>query len=86
MDELGDEDKVIVGRARRIQRFLAQPLHVAEKFSGLKGVYVPISETIRGFSAIANGEMDEYPEAAFYNVGTLEDVVAKAEQMRKEQI
>ncbi|NLV85731.1 MAG: F0F1 ATP synthase subunit beta [Clostridiales bacterium] len=81
MDELGDEDKLIVGRARRIQRFLSQPLHVAEKFTGLSGVYVPIHETIRGFKAIVDGEMDDYPEAAFFNVGTIDDVVIKAEKM-----
>ena len=84
MDELGDEDKQIVGRARRIQRFLAQPTHVAEKFTGIPGVYVPLHETIRGFKAIVDGEMDEYPEAAFYNVGTLEDVIAKAKQLKEQ--
>ena len=82
MEELSDEDKMTVGRARRIQRFLAQPTHVAEKFSGLPGVYVPLQETLRGFRAIVDGEMDEYPEAAFYNVGTLSDVIAKAEKMK----
>ncbi len=84
MDELGDEDKQIVQRARRIQRFLAQPTHVAEKFTGIPGIYVPLSETIRGFKAIVDGEMDEYPEAAFYNVGTIDDVVAKAKKMAEE--
>ncbi len=83
MDELGDEDKAIVARARRIQRFLAQPTHVAEKFTGLPGIYVPLKETIRGFKAIIDGEMDDYPEAAFYNVGTLEDVIAKAKAMEE---
>ncbi|MCQ2512776.1 MAG: F0F1 ATP synthase subunit beta [Lachnospiraceae bacterium] len=86
MDELSEEDKIIVHRARRIQRFLAQPFHVAEKFTGMKGVYVPIEETIRGFKAIAEGELDEYPEGAFYNVGTIEDVKEKADKMLKEQI
>ena len=81
MDELGEEDKKIVTRARRIQRFLSQPMHVAEKFTGMKGIYVPLKETIRGFKAIVNGEMDEYPEAAFYNVGTLEDVIEKAKKI-----
>jgi F-type H+-transporting ATPase subunit beta len=81
MDELGDEDKQVVTRARRIQRFLSQPIHVAEKFTGLPGVYVPLHETIRGFKAIINGEMDIYPEAAFFNVGTIDDVVEKAEKM-----
>ena len=85
MEELGDEDKLIVGRARRIQRFLAQPTHVAEKFTGIPGVYVPLSETVRGFRAIVSGEMDEYPEAAFYNVGTIDDVKKKADQIKAEE-
>ena len=78
MDELSDEDKLIVHRARRIQRFLSQPFSVAEKFTGVPGVYVPLSETIRGFKAIVDGEMDEYPEAAFFNVGVIDDVPKKA--------
>ena len=81
MDELGDEDKLTVRRARKIQRFLSQPLNVAEKFNGIPGVYVPLSETIRGFAAIVDGEMDEYPESAFFNVGTIDDVCAKAGRM-----
>ncbi len=85
MEELGDEDKLIVGRARRIQRFLAQPTHVAEKFTGIPGVYVPLSETVRGFKAIVSGEMDEYPEAAFYNVGTIDDVKKKADRIKAEE-
>ena len=84
MDELGEEDKKIVTRARKVQKFLAQPFHVAEKFTGVQGIYVPVSETVRGFKAIINGEMDEYPEAAFYNVGTLEDVQKKADALLKE--
>ena len=84
MDELSEEDKTTVYRARKVQRFLSQPTHVAEKFTGMPGVYVPVSETVRGFKAIVEGEMDEYPEAAFFNVGTLEDVVAKAEKMKSE--
>lgn len=84
MDELSDEDKQTVTRARKIQRFLAQPIHVAEKFTGIRGIYVPLRETIRGFKAIIDGELDAYPEAAFYNVGTIDDVVAKADQMKKE--
>lgn len=68
-------------RARKIQRFLAQPTHVAEKFTGIPGVYVPLKETIRGFKAIVEGNMDQYPEAAFYNVGTIDDVVEKAKQL-----
>ena len=84
MDELGEEDKLTVYRARKMQRFLSQPFHVAEKFTGIKGVYVPMKETVRGFKAIIDGEMDEYPEAAFYNVGTIEDVIEKAEELKKE--
>ena len=84
MDELSDEDKQTVSHARKIQRFLAQPTHVAEKFTGIPGVYVPLKETIRGFKAIIDGEMDDYPEAAFYNVGTIDDVVKKAAQMKRE--
>ena len=82
MEELGEEDKLTVWRARKIQRFLAQPTFVAEKFTGLKGVYVPVKETVRGFKAIIEGEMDDYPEAAFYNVGTLDDAIAKAETLK----
>ena len=84
MDELGEEDKLTVYRARKMQRFLSQPFHVAEKFTGIKGVYVPMKETVRGFKAIIDGEMDEYPEAAFYNVGTIENVIKKAEELKKE--
>ena len=83
MEELSDEDKLTVGRARRIQRFLAQPTHVAEKFTGIPGIYVPIEETLKGFKAIVDGEMDSYPEAAFYNVGTLDDVIKKAEKIKE---
>lgn len=83
MDELGEEDKKIVTRARKIQRFLAQPTHVAEKFTGIPGVYVPLQETVKGFRAIVDGEMDEYPETAFYNVGTLEDVRKKARELEQ---
>ncbi|MCR5629027.1 F0F1 ATP synthase subunit beta [Eubacterium sp.] len=78
MEELSDADKQLVYRARKIQRFLSQPFSVAENFTGIKGVYVPVEDTIKGFKAILNGEMDEYPEAAFFNVGKIEDVVAKA--------
>ena len=81
MEELSDEDRLIVARARKIQRFLAQPFHVAEKFTGVPGVYVPLAETVRGFRAIVDGEMDAYPEAAFYNVGTLDAVVEKAKKI-----
>ncbi|MBO4324972.1 MAG: F0F1 ATP synthase subunit beta [Lachnospiraceae bacterium] len=81
MDELAEEDKQLVYRARKAQRFLSQPFHVAENFTGVPGVFVPLSETIRGFKAILSGEMDEYPEAAFFNVGTIDDVKKKAESM-----
>ena len=81
IDELGEEDKLVVSRARRIQRFLAQPTHVAEKFTGIPGIYVPIKETVRGFEAIISGDADKYPEAAFYNVGTIDDVVKKAKEL-----
>ena len=82
MEDLSDEDKTVVFRARKIQKFLSQPFHVAENFTGIKGVYVPVKETIRGFKAILDGEMDEYPENAFFNVGTIEDVKKKAEEMK----
>ena len=84
MDELGEEDRLTVYRARKIQRFLSQPFHVAEQFTGIKGAYVPVSETVKGFRAIIDGDMDEYPEAAFFNVGTLEDVKAKADKLTRE--
>ncbi|MFR2017864.1 MAG: F0F1 ATP synthase subunit beta [Eubacterium sp.] len=82
MEELSDEDKITVYRARKIQKFLSQPFHVAENFTGIKGVYVPIEETIRGFKAIISGEMDDYPENAFFNVGTIDDVKRAAEKMQ----
>ncbi|MBK7966479.1 MAG: F0F1 ATP synthase subunit beta [Bacteroidetes bacterium] len=81
MDELSDEDKRVVHRARRVQRFLSQPFHVAEQFTGLKGVLVPIEETIKGFKMILNGEVDEYPEAAFNLVGTIEDAIEKGKKL-----
>ena len=81
MEELSEEDKTTVNRARKIQRFLSQPFHVAENFTGVPGVYVPVKETIRGFKAIIDGEMDQYPEAAFFNVGTIDDVVKKAREL-----
>ncbi len=83
MEELSDEDKQTVYRARKVQRFLSQPFHVAENFTGTPGRFVPIEETIKGFKAILDGEMDAYPEAAFFNVGTIEDVKAKAAEMEK---
>ncbi|MCR5580031.1 MAG: F0F1 ATP synthase subunit beta [Pseudobutyrivibrio sp.] len=84
MEELSDEDKVTVYRARKIQRFLSQPFSVAENFTGVKGQFVPVAETVKGFKAILDGQMDEYPEAAFFNVGTIEDVKTKAETLAKE--
>jgi F-type H+-transporting ATPase subunit beta len=81
MDELGEEDKVIVGRARRLQRFLSQPFHVAEQFTGQPGVYVPLSKTVQDFKAIVAGEYDHLPEQAFLMVGTIEEAVAKAEAL-----
>ena len=83
MEELSDEDKKTVARARRIQRFLSQPFYVAEKFSGAPGVFVPLHETLRGFKEILSGAMDDYPEAAFFNAGTIDDVKRKAEQLKK---
>ena len=84
MEELSDVDKLVVHRARRVQRFLSQPFHVAEQFTGLKGVLVPIEETIRGFNMIMDGECDQYPEAAFNLVGSIDDAIAKGEQLLKE--
>ena len=81
MDELSEEDKSTVYRARKIQRFLSQPTHVAEKFTGMPGVYVPVEETVKGFGAIVSGEMDEYPEQAFFNVGTIDDAIKKAKTL-----
>lgn len=84
MDELSEDDKQVVHRARRVQRFLSQPFHVAEQFTGLKGVLVPIEDTIRGFNMIMDGEMDEYPEAAFNLVGSIEDAAAKGKKLLDE--
>ncbi|ASZ09538.1 F0F1 ATP synthase subunit beta [Chitinophaga sp. MD30] len=81
MDELSDEDKLTVSRARRVQRFLSRPFHVAEQFTGLKGVLVPIEETIRGFNMIMDGEVDEYPEASFNLVGTIDDAIEKGKKL-----
>src|SRR5678816_4551770 len=81
MDELSDDDKMTVQRARRVQRFLSQPFHVAEAFTGLKGVLVPIEETIRGFNMIMDGEVDEYPEAAFNLVGSIDDAIEKGKKL-----
>jgi F-type H+-transporting ATPase subunit beta len=81
MEELSEEDKLIVHRARRVQRFLSQPFHVAEQFTGLKGALVPIEDTIKGFNMIMNGEVDKYPEVAFNLVGTIEEAIAKGEKI-----
>jgi F-type H+-transporting ATPase subunit beta len=81
MDELSEDDKLVVHRARRVARFLSQPFHVAEQFTGLKGVLVPIEETIKGFNMILDGEVDQYPEAAFNLKGTIEEAITAGEQM-----
>ena len=83
MDELSDDDKLLVGRARKIQRFLSQPFYVSEKFTGFPGVYVPVSETIRGFREIIEGKHDDLPESAFLFAGTIDDVVAKAKKVQQ---
>jgi F-type H+-transporting ATPase subunit beta len=82
MDELSEEDKLVVARARKIQRFLSQPFHVAEVFTGFPGVFVPVADTIKSFKAICAGEYDHLPEAAFYMVGTIEEAVKKAESLK----
>ena len=81
MDELSEEDRTVVHRARRVQRFLSQPFHVAEQFTGLKGVLVPIEDTIKGFEMILAGEVDEYPEAAFNLVGNIEEAIEKGKEI-----
>lgn len=81
VDELGDEDKAVVARARRVRNFLSQPFHVAEAFSGNKGVYVPVKETIRSFKELLSGKYDSYPESAFLYCGVIEDVEKKAHEM-----
>jgi len=83
MEELSEEDKLTVNRARRIQRFLSQPFFVAEKFSSFKGRYVKLEDTIRGFSEIIEGKHDDLPEQAFWMVGDIDEAVAKAKQMRE---
>ena len=82
MDELSEDDKQVVGRARRIERFLSQPFHVAEVFTGSPGVFVSVADTVRSFKAIVDGQYDHLPEAAFYMVGTIDDAVKKAEGMK----
>ena len=84
MDELSDEDKLVVHRARRVQRFLSQPFHVAEAFTGLPGVLVSIEDTIKGFNMIMDGEVDKYPEASFNLVGTIEEAIEKGEKLLDE--
>jgi F-type H+-transporting ATPase subunit beta len=83
IDELSEDDKLTVSRARKIQRFLSQPFFVAEQFTGLKGKYVPIAETIKGFKAIVDGKHDDLPEQAFYLVGTIEEAIEKAKEQKK---
>ena len=82
MDELSEEDRVTVNRARRVQRFLSQPFSVAEQFTGIEGVMVPIEETIRGFKMILDGEVDNLPEQAFLNVGTIDEAIAKGRKLQ----
>ena len=83
IDELSDEDKLSVARARKIQRFLSQPFHVAEQFTGFKGKYVALAATIKGFQEIVDGKHDDVPEQAFYMQGTIEEVLEKAEALKK---
>jgi len=84
MDELSETDKLIVSRARRVQRFLSQPFFVAEQFTGMKGVWVDIADTIKGFNAIIDGQVDQYPETAFSMVGTLDEAIEKGERLLAE--
>ena len=83
LDELSEEDKVIVSRARKIQRFLSQPFFVGEVFTGLPGIFVPVEETVESFEALINGDLDDVPEQAFFNVGGVESVLAKAKEIRE---
>jgi len=84
MDELSEEDKLSVNRARRVQRFLSQPFHVAEQFTGIEGKLVSIEDTIKGFNMIIDGEVDKYPEASFLMVGTIEEAIEKGEKLLAE--
>jgi F-type H+/Na+-transporting ATPase subunit beta len=86
MDELSEEDKLVVSRARKIQRFLSQPFHVAEQFTGMAGVFVPLADTIKGFKGIVEGEYDHLPENAFYMVGTIEDAIEKGRKIAAEMV
>jgi F-type H+-transporting ATPase subunit beta len=81
MEELSEEDKLVVSRARRVQRFLSQPFHVAEQFTGIPGAFVSIEDTIKGFNMIMDGEVDQYPEAAFMLVGTIEEAIEKGKKL-----
>ena len=83
MDELSEEDKLVVGRARKIQKFLSQPFHVAEVFTGTPGVFVNLQDTIKGFDDLVNGKYDDIPEAAFYMVGTIEEAIEKSKKIEK---
>ena len=85
MDELSEEDKLTVARARKIQKFLSQPFHVAEVFTGTPGVFVKLEDTIKGFKGILEGKYDDIPEQAFYMVGTIEDVLEKAKKMKESE-
>ena len=82
MDELSEEDKLVVDRARKIQRFLSQPFHVAEVFTGTPGVFVNLQDTIKGFDDLVNGKYDDIPEVAFYMVGTIDEALEKAAKMK----
>ena len=82
MDELSEEDKITVARARKLQRFFSQPFHVAEQFTGIPGKYVPLKDTVRSFKMIAEGELDDVPEQAFYMAGPIEDVMEQAKAMK----
>ena len=82
MDELSEDDKLVVERARKVEKYLSQPFHVAEVFTGSPGVYVTLDETIKGFKGLLNGEYDELPEAAFYMVGNMDEAIAKADKMK----
>ena len=83
MDELSEEDRLVVDRARKVQKFLSQPFHVAEVFTGTPGVFVNLEDTIKGFDDLINGKYDDIPEAAFYMVGTIEEVIEKSKKIEK---
>ena len=85
MDELSEEDKIIVGRARRIQKFLSQPFHVAEQFTGRPGAYVPLADNIRSFKGLVNGEYDHIPEQLFYMAGSIDEVLERHEEYKKKK-